>query len=100
MLALCLVGCKSHHGNVAEGLPPEAVRVGSGKAFVYVTPAEGRMYRVREGKVEGVKHVSKGETYHALGPVEGDDPTKDFSDFEYYFEPAALKETKVPNYRN
>lgn len=93
-------GCESASKLAASGLPPNAVRVGSGKGFIYVTPAEGRMYRVRDGKVDGIKHVSKGEMYRAIGPVEGDDPTKSFADFEYYFEPAELKKLQVPSYRN
>jgi len=100
LLGALLCGCASNGTNVAEGLPPEATLVGSGKGFIYVTPAEGRMYRVRDGKVDGIKHVSKGEMYRAIGPVEGDDPTKSFADFEYYFEPAELKKLQVPSYRN
>lgn len=56
------------------------------------------MYRVREGKVEGFRLVRKDEIYRAIGPVEGDDPTKDFDDYEYYFEPAAMSETPPPSY--
>jgi len=99
-LLASLASCESMARSNPAGVPQAATLVGQGKGFVYVTPAEGRMYRVREGKVDGIKHVSKGETYHAIGPVEGDDPTKSFADFDYYFEPAELKKLQVPSYRN
>jgi len=92
------VGCQSG-GATSEGLAPEAKSVGRGQGFTFVAPAKGRMYRVKDGKVYQVRHLSKGETFRALGPVNGGDPSEDFSDYEFYFEPAQLEDFQVPDYR-
>ena len=91
------LGCESTR-TASTGIPKKATLVGKGKGFEYIAPADGRMYRKREGKIDGVKLVRKGETYKAIGPVEGDDPTKSFDDYEYYFEPAAMSNTPPPTY--
>jgi hypothetical protein len=49
------------------------------------------MYRVYRGKMDGVRTaIKKGELYRAIGPVEGDDPNKNFAEYQYYFEADAL----------
>ena len=92
------LGCESTR-TASTGIPTQATLIGQGKGFVYIAPADGRIYRKREGKIDGVRLIRKGDTYKSLGPVEGDDPTKDFDEYEYYFEPAAMSNTPPPTYR-
>lgn len=98
LLSLGSLGCESTQPT-SKGIPSQATLIGQGKGFVYIAPADGRIYRKREGKIDGVRLIRKGDTYKAIGPVEGDDPTKDFDDYEYYFEPAAMSNTPPPTYR-
>lgn len=88
VVAAALTGCRTTH--VSSGLPPDAKKVGGGKGFTYITPADGEMFIVRNGKVEMMRWLTKDTKFEAIGPVPWANPADDFSAFEYFFKPTRM----------